>query len=69
MLGKSKSNSIEREITEALMNIEIGHEDLWQLLMKKKTVKNQKEALGWWKDKEVILKKSEWIWVNLIEEG
>ena len=69
MLGKTKSNSIEREITEALMNIEIGHEDLWQLLMKKKTVKNQKEALGWWKDKEVILKKSEWIWVNLIEEG
>ena len=37
--------------------------------MKKKTVKNQKEALGWWKNKEVILKKSEWIWVNLIEEG
>ena len=69
MLGKTKSNSIEREITEALMNIEIGHEDLWQLLMKKKTVKNQKEALGWWKNKEVILKKSEWIWVNLIEEG
>ena len=29
MLGKTKSNSIEREITEALMNIEIGHEDLW----------------------------------------
>ena len=28
MLGKTKSNSIEREITEALMNIEIGHEDL-----------------------------------------
>ena len=69
MLGKTKSNSIEREITEALMNIEIGHEDLWQLLMKKKTVKNQKEALVWWKNKEVILKKSEWIWVNLIEEG
>ena len=69
MLARSKSKSIEREITEALMNIEIGHEDLWQLLMKKKTVKNQKEALGWWKDKEVILKKSEWIWVNLIEEG
>ena len=69
MLARSKSKSIEREITEALMNIEIGHEDLWQLLMKEKTVKNQKEALGWWKDKEVILKKSEWIWVNLIEEG
>ena len=69
MLARSKSKSIEREITEALMNIEIGHEDLWQLLMKKKTVKNQKEALRWWKDKEVILKKSEWIWVNLIEEG
>ena len=59
MLARSKSKSIEREITEALMNIEIGHEDLWQLLMKEKTVKNQKEALGWWKDKEVILKKSE----------
>ena len=69
MLARSKSKSIEGEITEALINIEIGHEDLWQLLMKKKTVKNQKKALGWWKDKEVILKKSEWIWVNLIEEG
>ena len=29
MLARSKSKSIEREITEALMNIEIGHEDLW----------------------------------------
>ena len=34
MLARSKLNSIESKISEALINNEISHEDLWQLLMK-----------------------------------
>ena len=36
MLASSKLNSIESKISEALMNNQISHEDLWQLSMSKK---------------------------------
>ena len=45
MLARSKSNSIESKISEALINSEISHEDLEQLLMKKKNIENLKKAL------------------------
>ena len=40
MLARSKLNSIESKISEALIDNEISHEDLQQLLMKKETIKN-----------------------------
>ena len=45
ILARSKSNSIESKISEALINSEISHEDLEQLLMKKKNIENLKKAL------------------------
>ena len=36
MLARSKLNSIESKISEALINNEISHEDFIQLLIKKK---------------------------------
>ena len=38
MLARSKLNSIESKISEALINNEIIHEILWQLLMRKETI-------------------------------
>ena len=40
MLARSKLNSIESKISEALINNEISHEDFLQLLMKKKNGEN-----------------------------
>ena len=45
MLVRHKLNSIESKISEALINSEISHEDLEQLLMKKKNIENLKKAL------------------------
>ena len=47
MLARSKLNSIESKISEALINNEISHKILWQLLMKKKIIMKLKKALGW----------------------
>ena len=46
-LARSKLNSIESKISEALINNEISHKILWQLLMKKKIIMKLKKALGW----------------------
>ena len=40
MLARSKLNSIENKIFEALINNEISHENLKQSLMKKKIIVN-----------------------------
>ena len=40
MPARSKLNSIESKISEALINNEISHEDFLQLLMKKKNGEN-----------------------------
>ena len=53
MLASSKLNGIENNISETM---KLVMKILWQLLMKK-TIVNLKKALGWWKVKEVILKK------------
>ena len=45
MLARSELNNIESKISEALINSEISHEDLEQLLMKKKNIENLKKAL------------------------
>ena len=62
MLARSKLNSIENKISEALINNEISHEDFsWQLLMKKRDIKSWKKALEWWIIKEVVLKNLVWL--------
>ena len=40
MLGRSKLNSIERKISEALIIMKLVIKTLWQLLMKKKNIVN-----------------------------
>ena len=40
MLPRSKLNSIESKISEALINDEISHEDFETILMKKKIIVN-----------------------------
>ena len=60
MLARSKLNSIESKISEALINNEIRHEDflaIWLFLMKTRNIESWKKALEWWISKEVILKK------------
>ena len=64
LLARSKLNSIERKISEALMNNKISHEDFTTITNEEKTIVNLKKVLEWWKLKEVMLKK-----INLIEES
>ena len=45
MLARSKLNSIESKISEALINNEISHEDFLQLLMKKKKWRELKQSI------------------------
>ena len=59
MLARSKLNSVESKISKALMDSDISHEDIGQLLMKKKNIDNWKKALEWWI--EVMLKKLVWL--------
>ena len=45
MLARSKLNSIESKIYEALINNEISHEDFESILNEEKNIENQKKAL------------------------
>ena len=45
MLVRSKLNSIESKIYEALINNEISHEDFESILNEEKNIENQKKAL------------------------
>ena len=40
MLGRSKWNSIEKKISEALINNEISHEDFMTIINEKRYIKN-----------------------------
>ena len=40
MLARSKLNSTESKISEALINTELVIKILWQILVKKETIKN-----------------------------
>ena len=61
MLARTKLNSTESKISEALINNEIGHEDFMTIINEEKTIKNERKALEWWKVKELILKKLIWL--------
>ena len=45
MLARSKLNSIESKISEALINNEISHEDFMSILNKERKYRELKEAL------------------------
>ena len=66
MLFRSKLNSIERKISEALINNEISYENFTTIISEEKTFLNLRKALEWWKLKEVILKEK--IWLKKIKE-
>ena len=57
MLARSKLNSIESKISEALINNRISHEDFMTIINEKKNIENWKKALESGIVKEVILKK------------
>ena len=60
MLATIKLNSIESNISGALINNEISHEDFMAILNEKKKYRELK-ALEWWITKEVMLKKLVWL--------
>ena len=46
MFPRSKLNTIEGKISEALINNEIIHEDFMTIINEEKTIYNYKKALG-----------------------
>ena len=64
MLARSKSNSIERKISEALMNNEISHEDFMTILNKEKKYQDLKESIRMMNSQGSDAEK-----ISLIEEG
>ena len=61
MLARSKLNSIESKISEALINNQISHEDFMTILNKKRNIKNWNKELQWSTLKAVMLKKLVWL--------
>ena len=56
MLPRSKLNSIESKISEALMNNEISHKDFVTILNEEKKYRELREAIRMMKVQEVMLK-------------
>ena len=57
MLARSKLNSIESKISEALINNEISHEDFMTIVNEE----NKYQALEWWIFIEATLKELVWL--------
>ena len=57
VLARSKLNCRDSKISDTLINSKISHADFITIINEEKNIKNQKKALEWWIDKEVILKK------------
>ena len=64
MLARSKLNSIESKISEALINNEISHEDFMTILNKEKKYRELKECI-----RMINSQRSDAEKVSLIEEG
>ena len=64
MLARSKLNSIESKISEALINKEISHEDFMTIINEEKKYRELKESIRMMNSQRAMLKK-----INLIEEG
>ena len=62
MLARSKLNSIESKLSEALTNNDISHEDFMTILNEEKKYRELKETrVEWWIVIEVMLKKLFWL--------
>ena len=61
MLSRSKLNSAESKISEALINNDISHEDFMTVINEEKNYRELKESIEWWIVKEVIQKKIIWL--------
>ena len=64
MLHRSKLNSIESKISEALINNEISHEDFMTIINEEKKYRELKESIRIVKGQRSDTEK-----INLIEEG
>ena len=64
MLARSKLNSIESKISEALINNEIKHEDFTTIIDKEKKYRELRESIGMMNSQRSEAEK-----INLIEEG
>ena len=64
MLAKSKLNSIESKISEALINNEISHEDFMTIINEEEKYRELKESIRMMNSRRIDAEK-----VNLIEEG
>ena len=64
MLARSKLNSIESKVSEALINSEISHEDFIAIINEKKKYRELKESIRMMNSKRSDSEK-----INLIEEG
>ena len=58
MIAKSKINSIETLISQAVIDSEMSHKEFKHSLMKKKSMKKWKNKIKW-KFKKLMLKKDE----------
>ena len=64
MLARSKLNSIESKISEALINNEISHEDFMTILNEEKKYRQMKDSIRMMNSQQSDAEK-----VSLIEEG
>ena len=64
MLARSKLNSIESKVSEALINNEISHEDVMIIINEEKNYRQLKESLRMMNSQRSGAEK-----INLIEEG
>ena len=64
MLDRSKLNSIESKISEALINNEISHEDFMTIINEEKKYRELKESIRMMKSQRSDTEK-----IYLIEEG
>ena len=64
MFARSRFNSIESKVSEALINNEISHEDFMIIINKEKNYRELKESIRMMNSKRSDAEK-----INLIEEG
>ena len=64
MLARSKLNSIESKVSEALINSEISHEDIMVIINEEKKYRKLKESIRMMNSQRSDSEK-----INLIEEG
>ena len=64
MLARSKLNSIESKVSEALINNEISHEDFMTIINKEKKYRELKESIRMMNSQRSDVEKN-----SLIEEG